>query len=134
MDQPCALVVFRLGRIQPWSCQAWAAAAAVGSSRTDGCQQVRFEGARGLRIAAAALRGKGLPQRPHQRPTAEHKIDAVGDHRLGERAVEFRASWPELTHVADDRDAAAARANRRLAEQRERSPHRGRIGIIALVD
>ena len=40
----------------------------------------------------------------------------------------------ELQHVAEHGDAAAARADRRLAEQRDRRAHRGRVGVVAFVD
>ena len=48
--------------------------------------------------------------------------------------MQFRALRAELQHVAEHRDAPAARPDRRLAEQRERRAHRGRIGVVALVD
>ena len=43
----------------------------------------------------------------------------------------FRA---QFQHVAEHGDAAAARADRRLAEHRQRRRHRRRIGIVAVVD
>src|ERR1700739_4357517 len=77
-----------------------------------------------LRIAAAARRGKRLPQRRHQRPGTEHQVDVVLADRAGELAMEIRAGGPELEHVAEHRDAPPARADRRLAEQREGGAHR----------
>jgi len=94
----------------------------------------RFERRRGLRIGAAPLGGKGLPQLMHERPGAEHEIDRVGYDRLGERAMQFGPVCSEFQHVAHDGDAAAAPLDRRLAEQRERRAHRGRIGVVAFID
>ena len=68
-----------------------------------------FERGRSLRIAAPALGGKGLPKRAHERSTTEHEVDAVRRHRRGEVAVQIGAARPELQHVAEHRDAAAAR-------------------------
>ena len=45
-----------------------------------------------------------------------------------------RAVAAELQHVADHRDAPPAGARLRRAEQRQRGAHRGRIGVVALVD
>ena len=53
-----------------------------GVAGADRGQHLRFERGRVLCIAAAAARGKSLPQRVHQRPAAEHQIDRIGQHRI----------------------------------------------------
>ena len=55
-------------------------------------------------------------------------------HRFGEFAMEIASARAELQHVAEHRDAPAARADCGLAEQRQRRAHRGRVGVVALVD
>ena len=104
------------------------------SSRGDRAEDFRLERRGVLRIAAAALGGKRIPQRFHQRAGAEHEIDRIGEHRVGERRMQRRALGTELEHVAEHRDAPAEPLHRHLPEQRERRAHRGRVGVVALVD
>ena len=43
-------------------------------------------------------------------------------------------SVAQFQHVAEDGDAAALRSDLGLAEQRDGGSHRGRVGVVALVD
>ena len=70
----------------------------------------------------------------HQRPAAEDEVDALRHHRLDQAAMQIGAARPELQHVAEHRDAAALPRDVGLAEQRDGRLHRGRIGVVALVD
>ena len=45
-----------------------------------------------------------------------------------------RPEVAQFQHVADDGDAAALRPDLGLAEQRDGGRHRGRVGVVALVD
>ena len=65
------------------------------------------ERGRRFRIAAAALGGKRIPQRFHQRAGAIDEIDRIRRYGLGERGMQHRAFRPKLQHVAEHRDAPA---------------------------
>ena len=56
------------------------------------------------------------------------------EHRHGQFPVQVCAARAEFQHVAKHRDAPAERAHFGLPEQGEGCAHRGRIGIVALVD
>ena len=86
------------------------------------------------RIAAAALGGKRLPERLHQRAGEEDAVDRAPRPSCGEAGMKRRRRAAELQHVAEDGDPAAARRRLGLAEEGERRPHRGRVGVVALVD
>ena len=100
----------------------------------EACEHGRLQRRRGLGIAAPRAGGKSLPERAHQRAGAVHEIDPGGGDRLGQSACKAAPCVAEFQHVAEHGDAAAARADRRLAEQRDRRPHRGRVGVVAFVD
>ena len=48
--------------------------------------------------------------------------------------MQCSALGSELQHIAEHRDAPTEAVHRYLTEQRERCAHRGRIGVVALVD
>jgi len=48
--------------------------------------------------------------------------------------MEIAALRAELQHIAQDRDASAARPHIGMAEQAQRGAHRGRVGIVAFID
>ena len=66
-----------------------------------------------------------------QQNTRSMPLASTGSARPRCSARPFGA---EFQHVAEHGDAPAARPDRRLAEQRERGAHRGRIGVVAFVD
>src|SRR4029078_12151577 len=80
------------------------------------------------------LRWKSLPEALIERPSAEHEVDRIGDDGIAQAAVEILAALAELKHLAEHRDATATWTDGRMAEQRQRSAHRGGIGVIAFVD
>ena len=85
-------------------------------------------------VLGAVVGWQRFPQDLHQRTGAEHQIDVAVEDRLHQVAMQRRPVGPELEHVAKHRDPTALRADRRLAEQTERGPHRCRVGVVALVD
>ena len=85
-------------------------------------------------MAAAALRRQPLDEVRHQRSGGKDQVGAARDHRRRELAVQRRSLRSELEHVADDREAAAARPGLGRGEVRKRRPHRGRVGVEGLVD
>ena len=78
---------------------------------------------------------EGLPQRAHQRTAAEDEIDPVRDarHRQARDAVAApcgpSSSMSPRTAIRRPRGPTSA-----CAEQRQRRAHRGRVGVVALVD
>ena len=103
-------------------------------ARVHRAEHVGFERRGCLGIAAPAFGGKGLPQRfrsAGRRRTRDRPHCPRSPRPGRDAAPRLR---PEFQHVAQHGDAPAARPDRRLAEQRQRRPHRGRIGVVALVD
>src|SRR6516164_8403723 len=79
-----------------------------GITSPEGGKQLRLEGLRVFRVAAAALARKRLPERTHKWTAAEHQIDAVREHDLGQILMKSGAAGAKLEHIAEHRDPAAA--------------------------
>ena len=81
----------------------------------------------------ASMRG-GIEERPRQRSCAEKEVDPVGSEVVNQLRMHRRAIRAKLQHVADDGDPPPVRPRPCRAEQRQRSAHRGWIGVVTLVD
>ena len=101
----------------------------------DGIEHGRLQRRRGLGIAAPAVGGKGLPQRTHQGPRAEHQVDVGLLQRAGERrgAIRRRRGPAPACRRARRCGGRAGRAGA-WPSSAMAARHRGRIGVVALVD
>ena len=78
-------------------------------ARMDGGQHLGFERGRSLRIAAPALRGKGIHKARMSGPLQNTRSIPFAVTGVGEVRCRSAPLRPELQHVAEHRDAAAAR-------------------------
>ena len=79
--------------------------------------------------------GRASHRRSHQRARSKTRDRCRWPRRGSARpGMQRGAARPEFEHVAEHGDAPAARPDAALAEHGERRAHRGRIGVVALVD
>ena len=97
-------------------------------------QQTIRQLGRGGGPRAAAGGGKVVHQQLHHRATGKNQIDARRVNRFFEAAMQVRRCVAQLQHVAQHGDAARELLARRGGHGRQRCPHGGGVGVVALVD
>jgi len=84
---------------------------------------------------ATNCRWQGVEQVLHHRPCRKDEVDAVALHLCSKFGMQLVATGTKFAHIAEHGNSSAINPlHRQFADERERSPHRGWIGVVALVD